>query len=158
MLSGLSEAEQWSTFFGMKRLLKVLSYFILILALLGGCTVPPRDIDHDQVTVIAVFDQFMQAGERNDPRAGIELVSVTPPAPELTPEQVTTLFRNRRDLIEGYQSLDRDVSNIGLSAEGFGMRAMIRGKVSYTGRRSVPYTVRLVKRADEWKLGQVQFR
>ena len=93
-----------------------------------------------------VVTEFMEAGAAGDVEAAYALWSTG----AATEQQIGDFIENNRDMFEGYKGVS--MPNRSIQSTGGLTRADVGGTISYTDGRRLPFTARLVKENDVWKL------
>lgn len=112
-----------------------------------------QGLEKENQATLALIEQFMQAGEQNDPQAGYALFA---PGYNVTLDNISTLYQTRRDLFDGYQAVHGGDYRITTTSSG--TYANIGGTVSYSKHANAPFTATLVKVNGHWALTSMQFQ
>ena len=97
-----------------------------------------------------VIEEFMEAGAAGDVKAAYAYWSTG----AATEQDIREFIEDNRDLFEGYKGLSISSSSV-RSMAGI-TRADVGGAISYTDGRRLPFTARLVKENDVWKLTDIR--
>jgi hypothetical protein len=130
-------------------LLACISLSLLLVNVVGVFT----NLDKENKATLALLEQFMEAGEQNNPQAGYALFSA---GAGVTLNNISTLYQTRRDLFDGYEAVHG--GNYRINTFNGTTSASIAGRISYKKRADAPFTASLVRVNGHWELVSMQFQ
>ncbi len=106
---------------------------------------------------LAAADAWLEAGRRGDIRAALELSSRSVREQESGEARLKQLFSDRRELLKGYASLERETYGATVRSGAGGKRVKVQGKVSSAEGPVASFEAEFVREGGDWKVASFEF-